>query len=163
MLSHGIRQKIKQNLGVLAALALTLALGFWAQEVHAGTLAQLQLQFRAAKHPRHMDLCVAGARTPNCRAALDSALHAATQAVALKRRPQSAHGFYSPGVAVSEAREPLPVKFNTEPQWKKRAILIAHEGLTFLRMPQGGGGRELTVGINRHGILGFSLKDATGD
>jgi hypothetical protein len=162
MLSHGIRQKVKQSLGVLAALSVTLALGCWAEAVHAGPLAQLQLQFRAAKHPPRMDLCVGGARTPNCRAALDSALHAATQAVALKSRPQSAHGFYSSGVTVSESREPLPVKFNTDPQWKKRAILIAHEGLTFLRMPQGGG-RELTVRINRHGILGFSLKDSNGD
>jgi hypothetical protein len=109
-----------------------------------------------------MDLCVGGARTSNCRAALDSALHAATQAVALKSRPQAAQGFYSSRMPVSESREPLPVKFNTDPQWKKRAILIAHEGLTFLRMPQGGG-RELTVGINRHGILGFSLKDSSGD
>jgi hypothetical protein len=162
MLSHGIRQKVKQSLDVLTALALTLALGFWAEEAHAGTLAQLQLQSRAVKHPPRMDLCVGGARTPNCRAALDSALHAVTHAVALTSRRQSAHGFYSSGVTVSESREPLPVKCNTDPQWNKRAILIAHEGLTFLRMPQGGG-RELTVGINRHGILGFSLKDSNGD
>jgi hypothetical protein len=162
MLSQGIREKVKQGLGVLAALAVTLALAFWTDDGHAGTLAQLQLQFRAVKHPPRMDLCVGGARTPNCRAALEGALHAVTQTVALKSWPQSAHGFYSSGVTLSESREPLPVRFNTDPQWKKRAILIAHEGLTFLRMPQGGG-RELTLGINRHGILGFSLKDSNGD
>lgn len=118
MLSRGIRQKVIQSLGVLAALAL--ALGFWTDEAHAGTLAPLQPQFRAVKHPPRMDLCVGGARTPNCRAALEGALHAVTQSVALKSRPQSAHGFYSSGVTLSESREPLPVKFNTDPQWKAR-------------------------------------------
>jgi hypothetical protein len=147
---------------VLAALAALLAPGFGAQGAYAATLAQLQLQSRAVKSPPRMDLCVGGARTASCRAALDTALHAAAQPVVLQGRPHSSHGFYASDVVVSESREPLPVKFNTDPQWKKRAILVAHEGLTFLRMPQGGG-REFTVGINRHGILGFSLKDSSGD
>jgi hypothetical protein len=161
MVSQGIREKVKQSLGVLSALAVSFAFGLSTQDAHAGTLAQLQFQFRAGRHPAHMDLCVGGARTPNCRAALESALHGVTQTLALKSRAPSAHGFYS-SVTVSESPDALPVKFDTDPQWKKRAILIAHEGLTFLRMPQGGG-RELTVGINRHGILGISLKDSSGD
>jgi hypothetical protein len=58
--------------------------------------------------------------------------------------------------------ESLPLRFNTDPEWKKRAQVLAREGLTFLRMPAGGS-RELTVGINRHGMLGFALKDTSGE
>lgn len=147
---------------MLAATAVVLAPGFGAQVAYAGTLAQLQFQSRAVKSLLRMDLCVGGARTPRCRAPLDTVLHAAAQTVVLKGRPHSAHGFYASGAVVAESREPLPVKFNTEPEWKKRAILVSHEGLTFLRMPQGGG-REFTVGINRLGILGFSLTASNGD
>jgi hypothetical protein len=161
MLSHGTRNKLRTNLGVLAALAV-LAPGLGAQGAYAGTLAQLQLQARAVQSPPRMDLCVGGARPPSCRAALDIALHAAAQSVVSQGRPHSAHGLYASDVVVSESREPLPVKFNTDPEWKRRAIHVAHEGLTFLRMPQGGG-REFTVGINRHGILGFSLTDSSAD
>jgi hypothetical protein len=104
------------------------------------------------------------ARTPTCRAALDTSLRAAAQAVALKGRPEDARGFYASGrlSAAAETREALPLKFNMDPEWKKRAKVLAHEGLTLLRMPEGAS-HEFVVGINRHGMLGFSLRDTTGE
>ena len=42
-----------------------------------------------------------------------------------------------------------------------RAKVMAHDGLPFMRMPEAGN-RELVVGITPHGMLGFSLKDTTG-
>jgi hypothetical protein len=149
---------------VLAALAITFVPAFSIEDAAAGTLAQLQLQSRAVRSPPHMDLCVGGAHTPHCRAALDTALHPTAQTVALKGGPQNEAQFYSSArfSNAAEAREPLPLKFNIDPEWKKRAIVIAHEGLTFLRMPEGAN-HEFIVGINRHGMLGFSLKDTTGE
>jgi hypothetical protein len=64
--------------------------------------------------------------------------------------------------AASESHESLPLRFNTDPEWKKRAQVLARAALTFLRMPEGGN-REFTVGINRHGMLGFLQKDTTGE
>jgi hypothetical protein len=147
-----------------ATLAAFLLFGCWASAAYAGTLAQLQMQSRAVKSAPRMDLCLGGARTANCRAAIDTALHAAVQSVALKGRPLAEHELSSaaqpaPAFASPQAQ---PLKFNTDPEWKKRAIVIAHEGLTFMRLPQGAS-HELVVGINRHGILGFSLKDTTGE
>lgn len=162
MLSDGGTQRVTHSLGVLAALAVTLGVGFCGEETHAGPLAQLQIQSRTVKSPPRMDLCVGGARTPKCRAALDSALHSAAHLLASRGTAQSGHAFYSSDAMVFASREPLPVTFNTDPEWKKRAIRMAHEGLTFLRMPQGGG-REFIVGINRHGFLGFSLQDSNGN
>lgn len=164
MLSQGITQRITHSLGVLAALAVTLAPAAAPRDARAGTLAQLQLQSRAVKNRTRMDLCVGVSRAPSCRAAIDTALHAAAQSVALKGRPQAERGSYSNArlSSTSQSHEPLPVKFNTDPEWKKRAIVIAHEGLTFLRLPEGGN-HEFIVGINRRGMLGFSLKDTTGE
>lgn len=149
---------------MLAALAVTAVPTFSLQEADAATLAQLQMQSRAGKSAPRMDLCVGGARTPNCRAALDTAPHAALQPVVLRGRPQAQREFYSSGrlSIAADAREALPLKFNTDPQWKNRAKVMAREGLTFVRVPEGAN-HEFIVGINRHGMLGFSLKDTTGE
>jgi hypothetical protein len=150
--------------GVLAALALTLLPTFGTGVAQAGTLAQLQMQARSVGRAPRIDLCVGGARTLACRAALESALHTQAQALAFKGRADTMPQAYA-AAKVSpafEAREPLPLKFNTDPEWKKRAIVMAHEGLTFLRMPQGAS-HEFLIGINRQGRLGFSLKDTTGE
>jgi len=64
--------------------------------------------------------------------------------------------------AASESHESLPLRFNTDAEWKKCAKVLARDGFTLLRMP-GGGIREFTVGINRHGMLGFLQKDTTSE
>jgi hypothetical protein len=165
MLSGGIRiQAVTRSAGMLAAIAATIAPLSYCGEALAGTLAQLQLQSRAVKNAPRMDLCVGLARTPNCRAALDTALRSATQIVALKGGVQLQHASYSQveAGAGAESQQSMALKFNTDPQWKKRALAMAHEGLTLLRMPQSGN-REFTVGITRRGMLGFALKDTTGE
>ncbi|HEY5102405.1 MAG TPA: hypothetical protein VII70_06450 [Steroidobacteraceae bacterium] len=149
---------------MLAALAAITAPGVYGAPALAGTLAQLQLQSRAVKNAPRMNFCVALSRTPNCRDALDTALHSAAQIVALRGGAPAQHVSYSPfmGSAAIEPQQSMALKFNTDPQWKKRALTLAHEGLTLLRVPQSGH-REFTVGINRHGMLGFALKDTTGE
>ena len=156
------------RLGVLAALTLALLPAVGSGIAHAGTLAQLQMQATSARHASRMDLCVAALRSPACRAALESALHTQVQqaeAVTFRGRTRFMPQAFANAAILApafEAREPLPLKFNTDPEWKKRAIVMAHEGLTFLRMPQGAS-HEFLIGINRQGRLGFSLKDTTGE
>jgi hypothetical protein len=165
MLSHGIRiQTVSRGLGVLATLAAIIAPLSYGGQALAGTLAQLQLQSRAVKNAPRMNLCVGLSRTPNCRAALDTALHSAAQIVSLKGGAQAPHASYSQAMVsvTTSSQQSMALKFDTDPQWKKRALTMAHEGLTLLRMPQSGN-REFTVGINRHGMLGFALKDTTGE
>ena len=164
MLGHGTTLTITHRLGVLAALALTLAPAPWVQQARAGTLEKLEFQARTLNSAVRVSPCAAMARTPSCRAALDTSLRAAAQAIALKGRPDEERGFYASGrlSAASESHEPLPLKFNMDPEWKKHAKVLAREGLTLLRVPQGVG-HEFVVGINRHGMLGFSLKDTTGE
>jgi hypothetical protein len=165
MLSRGIRtQTVTRSVGVLAALAVTTAPLLCGGEALAGTLAQLQLQSRAVKNAPRMDLCVGLSRTPNCRAALDTALRSAAPIIALKGGAQAPHASYAQVTtgAAPESQQSMALKFNTDPQWKKRALTMAHEGLTLLRMPQSGN-REFTVGITRRGMLGFALKDTTGE
>jgi hypothetical protein len=64
--------------------------------------------------------------------------------------------------AASESHESLPLRFNTDAEWKKHARVLARAGFTLLRMP-GGGKRKFTVGINRYGMLGFLQNDTSGE
>jgi hypothetical protein len=61
----------------------------------------------------------------------------------------------------SALQHQIVLKFNEDPEWKRRAKVLAHDGLPFLRMPQGEN-HELLVGITPRGLLGVSLKDTTG-
>ena len=140
-------------------------------DAQAGTLAKLQLQASAATlrtiAPRiagPMDLCVGAARTATCRAALESALQrTATQPSAARSRLYEALAAHHANVASQiESTHQIALKFNEDPAWKRRAKVMAHDGLPFMRMPESGN-RELIVGITPHGMLGFSLKDTTGE
>jgi hypothetical protein len=172
MLGLGTASRRGYKLGAAAALALVLSPASW-QSAAAGTLARLQFQAHAAKlspalasrfdmERAHMDLCVEAARTANCRAALETALRAATQANIVRTRLYGAiaadRGEMAPNVVDPHA---IALKFNEDPEWKRRAKVMAHDGLPFMRMPEAGN-RELIVGITPHGMLGFSLKDTTG-
>lgn len=174
MLGHGSTFKTGYKLGAAAALLLMLAPGPWMQAAGAGTLAQLQLQAHAAKlapalashfemaRSSHMDLCVGGARTANCRAALETALRTASEASLARTRLYGAIAAdrFASVPNVIDPHE-IALKFNEDPEWKRRAKIMAHDGLPFVRMAEGGN-RELIVGITPHGMLGFSLKDTTG-
>ena len=156
MQGDGTTSRRGYKLGAAAALALILAPAHW-QGAAAGTLAQLQFQAHTAKlvpalasrfemaRAAHMDLCLGVARTANCRAALYGAIAAD-------------RGELAPDVVDPHA---IALKFNEDPEWKRRAKVMAHDGLPFMRMPEAGN-RELVVGITPHGMLGFSLKDTTG-
>jgi hypothetical protein len=173
MQGDGTTSRRGYKLGAAAALALILAPAHW-QGAAAGTLAQLQFQAHTAKlvpalasrfemaRAAHMDLCLGVARTANCRAALDTALRSATQSNLARTRLYGAiaadRGELAPDVVDPHA---IALKFNEDPEWKRRAKVMAHDGLPFMRMPEAGN-RELVVGITPHGMLGFSLKDTTG-
>jgi hypothetical protein len=146
--------------------------GPWMMSAQAGTLAQLQLQASSSKvraaleqHlQQRMELCVGFARSANCRTALETALRATAPASAsrgqLYRALAAAHT--TPVTADSGLHEhQIALQFNEDPEWKRRAKVMARDGLPFMRMPQGAN-RELLVGITPHGTLGFSLKDTTG-
>lgn len=147
-----------------------LAPGPWMEDAEAGTLAQLQLQATAAKlrasiEPHvsgHMDLCVGVARTANCRAAFETALRSATPTSSTRGRLyETLAANHSNAASEIESRHVIALKFSEDPEWKRRAKVMAHDGLPFVRMPEGSN-RELIVGITPHGMLGFSLKDTTG-
>ena len=54
------------------------------------------------------------------------------------------------------------LRFNEDPEWKRRAKILARDGLPFMRMPEGAN-HELLVGVTPHGQLGVSLRDTTGE
>ena len=157
----------RYSLGVLVALGLMLAPGPW-MNAQAGTLAQLQLQASAAKlrstiSSGHMDLCVGVARTANCRVAFETALRTATQGSSARGRLYEVFAARRANIASEiDSQHQIVLKFNGDPEWKRRAKVMAHDGLPFIRMPEGGN-HELIVGITPHGTLGFSLKDTTGE
>ena len=164
MSKPGRQRKHRYAAGAAALAALALALGV--QGAQAGTLAQVQAgASRAQARPTSaMEFCVGVARGPNCRSAFETALRGASQASAARGRLYSAMA--APQAAVSNfsnaPAELAALKFNSDPEWKRRAKVMAHDGLPFVRMPQGGN-RELIVGITPHGRLGFSLKEKSRD
>jgi hypothetical protein len=149
-----------------------LAPGPWMMSAQAGTLAQLQLQASSSKvraalqqpQQQRMELCVGFARGANCRATLETALRSTTPASASRGQLYQAvaASHTTPVTEDSGLRDhQIAVKFNEDPEWKRRAKVMARDGLPFMRIPEGAN-RELLVGITPHGTLGFSLKDTTG-
>ena len=57
-----------------------------------------------------------------------------------------------------EASEPL--RFHKRAAWIRRLETVGKEGIPFVRVPRGED-RELVVGIDRNGVLGFSLQQAS--
>jgi hypothetical protein len=142
--------------------------GAWMGNAEAGPLAELRLQASALKLrsavQQHMEFCVGVARGANCRATFETALGTTTPASAIRGRLYESVAAYRAPPA-SEDMEPqhqIALKFNEDPEWKRRAKVLAHDGLPFVRMPQGAN-HELLVGITPRGLLGVSLKDTTGE
>jgi len=165
---HGTTLQRRYALGAALAVGLMLWLGPGVRDVEAGTLAELQLQASAAKlrpaaKPR-MELCVGAPRGANCGAAFESALRAsAPESSANVRLYEAVAAHLAPAHADPDLHgHLLALKFNEDPEWQRRAKALAHEGLPFVRMPQGVN-HELIVGITPRGMLGFQLKDTRGE
>jgi hypothetical protein len=147
--------------------------GPWIAQAWAGPLAQLQAEVASSKLrvavQRHVadhivDLCVGGARSAGCRAAFETALRQTVQP-----SPNGGRLYQSLVVnrnsaasEVSELQHQMTLRFNEDPEWKRRAKILARDGLPFMRMPQGQN-HELLVGVTPHGQLGVSLRDTTGE
>jgi hypothetical protein len=61
--------------------------------------------------------------------------------------------------AVTTMKGAEPLHFQKRAPWVRRLERIGKEGIAFVRVPRGPG-RELVIGINRKGMLGFQLRDA---
>jgi hypothetical protein len=169
MMSDGRNYKTRCRLGAAAAVALIFAPGPWMAHAWAGPLAQLQAEvasskLRAAVQRHVVELCVGVARSASCRVAFETALRQTIQpssngshlyqSVVLNRTSAVSES--------SEAQHPVTLRFNEDPEWKRRAKILARDGLPFMRMPQGQN-HELLVGVTPHGQLGVSLRDTTGE
>jgi hypothetical protein len=164
MLGHATSFKVR--LSAAAALGLMLLPGPWLRDAQAGTLAELRAQASAAKQrsAAHVELCVGVARSASCRAAFETALRqtraplatrsALSESFAADRAPLASED--------SERQRLFALKFNDDATLKHRIKVLAHDGLTFVRVPQGAN-HELMVGITPRGLLGVSLKDTTGE
>jgi hypothetical protein len=138
----------------------------WISEAYAGTLAQLHLPASVAKArvvvQPHIELCVGMARGASCQATFETALRTSQASATAGRLYESlAMNRAPPAGEESALQHQIVLKFNEDPEWKRRAKVLAHDGLPFLRMPQGEN-HELLVGITPRGLLGVSLKDTTG-
>jgi len=165
---------LKTRHGLRAALvvALIFAPGPWMADACAGTLAQLQAQAATSElrkamqqhMQQHVDLCVGVARSASCRVAFDTALRQTAQPSTTRGRlyESLAANRAPPASENSELQHQMTLRFNEDPEWKRRAKILARDGLPFVRMPQGSN-HELLVGITPHGMLGVSLRDTTGE
>jgi hypothetical protein len=138
----------------------------------AGTLAQLQAQVATSKlrtavqqHiQQSVDLCVGVARSASCRVAFETALRQTSQPSTTRGRlyESLASNRAPPASENSQFQHQMTLRFNEDPEWKRRAKILARDGLPFVRMPQGLN-HELLVGVTPHGLLGVSLRDTTGE
>jgi hypothetical protein len=136
----------------------------------AGPLAQLQLHAQAStaklrasvqQIQQRVELCVGIAHSASCRVAFESALRQTSQPEA-KGRLYKSLGSRASVVEDTEQVHTITLKFNEDPEWKRRAKVLAHDGLPFVRLPEGPN-HQLLVGITPRGLLGVSLKDTTGE
>lgn len=172
MVADGISVKISRY-GLTAAVLFALAL--LCSLARAGTMAQLTLHSNLHLH-RPMELCVGLSHSASCRSTIETALRTATTVStrgrlyeALVSSSHTSRASLTPGArepasfgafageASAVAGHSLSLKFNDDPEWKRRAKVMARDGLPFMRLPESGN-RELLVGITPHGMLGFSLK-----
>jgi hypothetical protein len=59
--------------------------------------------------------------------------------------------------AVSTLKGVEPLRFQKRAPWVRRLERIGKEGIAFVRLPRGPD-RELVIGVNRKGVLGFQLR-----
>jgi hypothetical protein len=170
MFTHGTNVKRRFAAGALAALVLPFAPGPWLAQAHAGPLSQLQLNAQAntaklrsavQQIQQRVDLCIGIAHSASCRVAFESALRR-TNEPEVKSRFYKSLGSRATVVEDTELAHPITLKFNEDPEWKRRAKVLAKDGLPFVRLPEGPN-HQLLVGITPRGQFGVCLKDTTGE
>jgi hypothetical protein len=112
--------------------------------------------------PRAKDASPAPARR-----AFEGCLHAHEQAAcrrAFEAAIERQGGFTlaPPGDRLGSQRlSPMPtIAFDETPQWRRRIEAVSQEGIAFKRVRRGSD-HELLIGINRDGVLGFSLEETS--
>jgi hypothetical protein len=111
---------------------------------------------KSAPRMRHLStatLCMSPGSNVECEAAFAAALESNLQAPDVV---VAASG--SADVAGPRGAEPL--HFQKRAAWVRRLETIGKEGIPFVRIPRGPDS-ELVVGIDRKGMLGFSLKQTS--
>jgi hypothetical protein len=88
-------------------------------------------------------LCVNPGASHECQAAFAAALQSTLMPVALE--DDAAH---------------QPLRFHKRAAWMRRLETLGKEGIPFMRVPRGPD-NELVVGIDRKGVLGFSLQQVS--
>jgi hypothetical protein len=135
---------------LLLLVAVMFAGNAWAD----GTKASTARNAKAAAGPR-THLCFNDISSPDCRATLARAVGGSIAPSRSFRQPleaSDAHEFAS--------RPEL--HFQKRAYWVRRLESIAKEGIPFARFPQSHES-ELVIGINRKGMLGFTLKQKDDD
>jgi hypothetical protein len=94
-----------------------------------------------APGPSAETLCMSPSAQSECQAAFAAAL----QSVRVEE--------FAPGSAE-------PLRFHKRAAWIRKLETIGKEGIPFMRVPRGPD-NELVVGIDRNGVLGFSLQKAS--
>jgi hypothetical protein len=89
-------------------------------------------------------------RSPECEAAFTHALQPA----------DDPNEVVVTAASVSTLKGVGPLRFQKRAPWVRRLERIGKEGIAFVRVPRGPG-RELVIGINRKGVLGFQLRQVS--
>jgi hypothetical protein len=101
---------------------------------------------RAARQVRKLSrdtLCLTPGSSRECQATFATALHSAALS----------------GVSEVPVTQ-QPLRFHKRAAWVRRIETIGKEGIPFMRVPRGPE-NELVVGIDRKGMLGFSLRQVS--
>ncbi len=101
-----------------------------------------------------MNLCFEPGSSFDCQAAFAAALGSSDESADVVVTVSSAADVRGPAGAE-------PLHFQKRAPWVRRMETLSKEGIPFIRVPRGPD-KELVVGINRKGMLGFTLTQ-TGD
>lgn len=104
------------------------------------------------------NLCMNAGSNSECEAAFAAALRSSTALGASMEPADVVVSASAPAMVGPRGAEPL--HFQKRAPWVRRLETIGKEGIPFVRVPRGPDS-ELVVGINRKGVLGFSLKQTS--
>jgi hypothetical protein len=98
-------------------------------------------------------LCMNAGSDRECEQAFTAALRSAQEPADVVVTASATGAFVGP-------RGAEPLRFQKRAPWVRRLETIGKEGIPFVRVPRGPDS-ELVVGINRKGMLGFSLRQTS--
>ena len=127
--------------------------GAGARAAVSRAVAQVKITGQRLAHPQMSaeSLCLTPTSNPECQAAFDVALRSELEVPDVVVTASGSAAIVGPHGA-------QPLHFQKHAPWVRRLEAISREGIPFMRIPHGPD-RELVVGINRKGVLGFSLKE----